>query len=80
MARDKSIQYIQYLVVKPLLIITAWRWFSYEEIRPSQTCGDIFLHSSMQIYFNSARFLGFLWWICFFYVPQRFSIGLRAGD
>ena len=56
------------------------RRFWYEEIRPSQTCGYIFLHSSMQISFNLARFLGFLWWTCFFNVPQRFSIGLRSGD
>ena len=83
MVYDKSIQPRQFLhyissCLKALFIITARRRFPYNEIKHSQTCGDILAHSSMDISFNLAEFLGLLWRILFFSDPQRFSIGLRS--
>ena len=66
--------------MKPLFIITARRLFPYDEIKRSQTCGDIFAHSSMHISFNFERFFRLLCRILFFHLPQWLSIGLRSGN
>ena len=52
----KTIFTFKNLVANPLLIISALRRFSYDEIKRSQTCGDILAHTSMHVYFSFARF------------------------